>query len=142
MSWGWAILKEKSWQLIQSDLIAFIFVTLPILAHFINIYSFHANLISDLNVQEGRGQRLQSNMETTCFHSLENVNFEPLAWLGLHYYLVDICHNVCFSWWDTSLLWRLHFHWIQDISIKWQHVELSCLSWMLELCNISWNCKS
>ena len=25
-------------------------VTLPILAHFINIYSFHANLISDLNV--------------------------------------------------------------------------------------------
>ena len=68
-------------------------------------------------------------METMCFHSSENVYFEPLPWLGLHYYLVDICHNVCFSWWDTSLLCRLHFHWIQDISIKQQHVGLSCLSW-------------
>ena len=49
-----ADLNEKSWQLIQSNSIAFILICLPILAHFINIYSFHSNLISDLNVRATR----------------------------------------------------------------------------------------
>ena len=132
---GWPIFKEKSWQLIQSHSIAFIFVSLPILAHSINIYSFHSILISDLNVRATRkGVALPSNMDTTCFHSLENISFEPLQWLGLYYYLVDLCHNVCFSLWDTSLLWKLCFHWIQDVFIKRQHVHLSCLSWSRSTC--------
>ena len=135
MSWGWAIFKEKSWQLIQSDSIAFIFVSLTILAHSINIYSFHSILISDLNVRATRkGVVPPSNMVTMCFHSSENISFEPLQQLGLHYYLVDLCHNVCFSLWDTSLLWKLHFHWIHDIFIKHQHVHLSCLSWSRSTC--------
>ena len=67
-------------------------------------------------------------MDTT-YHSSENVYFEPLKLAGFICYLLEICRNVWFSLWDTSLLWRLRFHWIQDISMKWQHVKLSCLSW-------------
>ena len=85
--------------------------------------------------QQGREWHCQANMDTTCFHSLENISFEPLQWLGLYYYLVDLCHNVCFSLWDTSLLWKLCFHWIQDVFIKRQHVHLSCLSWSRSTCS-------
>ena len=124
-------------------------VSLPILAHFINIYSFHANLITDLNVRGGggRGQCHQaSNMDTTWFHSSENVYFEPFQWLGLMYYLVEICHNVCFSLWDTSLLWRLSFS--LDTGYFYQTATCPLIMfiimefnfYMLELCNISWNC--
>ena len=53
---GGQIFTEKSCQLILSDSIVFTMCIFLLLAHFINIHSFHANLISDLNVQGGRGQ--------------------------------------------------------------------------------------
>ena len=36
----------------------------------------------------------RSNMETTCFHSSENIYFEPLKLAGLVLYLLDISRNV------------------------------------------------
>ena len=135
MSWGVGNFQRKVMATHPVRFNCFHICFIPILVHSINIYSFHSILISDLNVWATRkGAVPPSNMDTTCFHSLENISFEPLQWLGLYYYLVDLCHNVCFSLWDTSLLWKLHFYWIQDIFIKRQHVHLSCLSWSRSTC--------
>ena len=76
----------------------------------------------------------RSNMETTCFHSSENICFEPLPRLGLYYHLVELRCNVCFSLWDRSLLRKLHFHLILEYFIMQQHDVLSCLSWSRSTC--------
>ena len=68
------------------------------------------------------------NMDTTCFHSLENVCFEPLLRIGSTYQMVELCHPVCSSLWDSNLLWRLHYHLLLDYFVKLQHVVLSCSS--------------
>ena len=65
-------------------------------------------------------------MDTMCFHSLENIYFEPLLRLGFTYQMVELCHNVCFSLWDISLLWKLCYHLILEYFFKLQHVISSC----------------
>ena len=85
--------------------------------------SFHKN-ISDLNVRV-RSKRVPINMDT-CYECLENVCFEPLLWLGFSYHLLELCHIVCSSLWNSNLLWRLHYHLLLDTFDKLQHDVLSC----------------
>ena len=59
-------------------------------------------------------------MDTTCFHSSENVCFKPLSWLGSIYQMVELCITVCFSLWDSISLWKLRYHLILEYFVKLQ----------------------
>ena len=100
---------------------------LPILAHFINIWTNSCHFINIFLIWMFEARAL-INMNTTCFHSLENVCFEPLLRLGSIYKIVELCHNVCSSLWDSNLWWRLHYHLLLDYFVKLQHVVSSCSS--------------
>ena len=63
-----------------------------------------------------------ADMKNHVFSLSENINFKPFKLAGLMSYLLDIVRIMCFSLWITSLLWRLRFHWILNISDIWRHV--------------------
>ena len=74
-------------------------VSLPILAHFINIYLFHANLISDLNAQGG-GRGLHCQQATWTPRVFTHWKMSILSLLnGLDY---------CIIWWRYVIMCVFH----------------------------------
>ena len=91
--------------------------------------SFHTYLdqfmsiknISDLKAPRGSASS-QVNMDTTCFHSLENMYFWPLLQLGFICQMVEILYFVCSLLWNISLLLELYFHWKLEYFVILEHV--------------------